>query len=247
MTDTPDTADKARTEALAAAEFDLVVAAHERRLGQFLVQMVGNRELAEDLLQETFLVAFRDRARLREVDDVTAWLFAIARNRALHALRTQRRREAGLRQLIALFRDVPANDPSELIGLRELLERHLAPDERALLILRYLHGFDASELGQIVDASPEAVRQRLSRLRRRLLQLTGDVAHAEPAPMAARPLDRSGPDRAQYRATDALTASDERRIARLLVPLAHVTPVRRRRPSPTLSWKGFRRARRGRS
>lgn len=233
MSDTPETPE----ETAFAAEFDLVVAANERRLGQFLVQMVASRELAEDLLQETFLVAFRERERLREVNNVSAWLFAIARNRALHALRTQRRREAGFRQLLALVRDVGADDPSEAVDIRELLERHLDADERALLILRYLHGFDANELGQIVDASPDAVRQRLSRLRRRLLEQVADDARAEPVP--TRPLDRSGPELFESR-SDALTTS-ERRLDALLAPLANLTPVAQRLPTKAFSWSRLRR------
>lgn len=227
--DTPD-------DAAFAAEFDLVVVAHERRLGQFLVQMLASREVAEDVLQETFLAAFRERQRLREVDNVSAWLFAIARNRALHALRTQRRREAGFRQLLALFRDAAADDPSEVVGIRALLERHLNADERALLILRYLHGFDANELGHIVDASPEAVRQRLSRLRRRLLEVDGDLAGAEPV----LPSNQSGPERVEYRA-EAANYPEDRRITGLLAPLARVTPVARRRPTKRFAWQRLRR------
>src|ERR1700740_2761737 len=63
----------------------------ETRLGRFLAQMVGNRALAEDLLQDSFYEAFRCRDQLGEVESPEAWLFGIARNRALVALRRHRR------------------------------------------------------------------------------------------------------------------------------------------------------------
>ena len=60
---------------------------HERRLGQFLVHVVRDRALAEDLLQETFLAAWRARDELDAVVNPESWLFGIARHRALRALR----------------------------------------------------------------------------------------------------------------------------------------------------------------
>lgn len=75
----------------ASAQIESLFAANERRLGQFLVQMVRDRALAEDLLQETFVSAFRARDQLAGVDDPSAWLFGIARHRALVSLRGTRR------------------------------------------------------------------------------------------------------------------------------------------------------------
>ena len=140
----------------------------ERRVGRFLVQMVHDRNLAEDLLQDTFHDAMRSRSQLLIAPNPEAWLFATARNRALSALRRERR---SLRARGRLPRVREQSEPGvqEVVALRDLLERHLGPDERALLLLRYLHGFDAGELAEIVGITPEAVRQRLSRSRRKLL------------------------------------------------------------------------------
>lgn len=144
----------------------------EARLGRFLAQMVDDRGLAEDLLQDSFYEAFRCRAQLREVANPEAWLFGIARNRALAALRRRRR----LRAALARFVGSPAageRDDFELLALRDLLQRHLDPEDRALLILRYLHGFDATELAAMTGRTPEAVRQRLARAKSRLIRAAG--------------------------------------------------------------------------
>jgi RNA polymerase sigma-70 factor, ECF subfamily len=132
------------------------------------MQMVRERDLAEDLLQDTFHDAFRARSQLNGSASPEAWLFAIARNRALSALRRRRRSRAALTRL-GRREGRKQQDAQEIVALRDLLERTLDPDERALLLLRYLHGFDASELAMIVGSTPEAVRQRLSRLRKRLI------------------------------------------------------------------------------
>src|ERR1700746_1181622 len=72
----------------------------ETRLGRFLAQMVGNRALAEDLLQDSFYEAFRCRDQLGEVENPEAWLFGIARNRSLVALRRRRRLRSALDRLV---------------------------------------------------------------------------------------------------------------------------------------------------
>jgi RNA polymerase sigma-70 factor (ECF subfamily) len=140
---------------------------HERRLGQFLAQVVRSRTLAEDLLQETFVVAVQERERLSSVENIEAWLYGIARNRALHALRTQRRARAALERLSSLL-DGRSQDPGEAVAVRDFLARNLPPDDRILLVLRYFHGFGATELAEMTGRSPEAVRQQLSRACRKL-------------------------------------------------------------------------------
>jgi len=157
----------------------------EGRLGRFLAQMVGNRQLAEDLLQDTFHDAFRLRDRLAEVENREAWLFGIARNRALSALRSRRRFRAALERLVQ--RPEPSErDDLELLALRDLLERHLEPDDRALLILRYLYGFDSGELAAMTGRTPEAVRQRLARAKARLIEAAG----RGPSPTVQKESDR---------------------------------------------------------
>jgi RNA polymerase sigma-70 factor, ECF subfamily len=144
----------------------------QARLGRFLAQMVGNRALAEDLLQDSFYEAFRCRDQLPAIENPEAWLFGIARNRALAALRRRRRLRGALERFAQ--RPEPAErDDLELLAVRDLLQRHLAAEDRALLILRYLHGFEATELAAMTGRTPEAIRQRLARARARLIRAAG--------------------------------------------------------------------------
>jgi RNA polymerase sigma-70 factor (ECF subfamily) len=149
------------------------------RLGKFLIQVVSDRALAEDLLQEVFVSALRDRKKLTEAKNAEAWLFGIARNHALAALRRRRRGRRALERL-GRERAKQAPDPAEAAAIRTHLEAVTSPEERILLVLRYLHGFDSAELGLIVGRSPEAVRQQLSRSRRRLIAALNDEAADEP-------------------------------------------------------------------
>jgi RNA polymerase sigma-70 factor (ECF subfamily) len=143
------------------------------RLGRFLAQLVGDRVVAEDLLQDTFHDALRHRGALGSVENPEAWLFGIARHRALVSFRSRRRLLRAVERLAQRARTQAVAEDLEVVAVRDLLERHLKPEERALLILRYLHGYDARELSVITGLSPEAVRQRLSRARARLLRASG--------------------------------------------------------------------------
>lgn len=141
---------------------------YESDLGKYLVQFVRDRALAEDLLQETFIDAYRASRAFPEIRNPRAWLFGIARNQALAALRRQRRLQRALARLV-LRNEQPAAIDSEASSILNLLESTLAPEDRALVLLRYLHEFNARELAEMTGRTPAAVRQRLSRARTRLL------------------------------------------------------------------------------
>jgi RNA polymerase sigma factor (sigma-70 family) len=161
-----------RSSDAAAERVGELFASLERRIGRYLAQMVGDRSLAEDLLQDTFHDALKARDQLDEVRSPEAWLYGIARHRALAALRRRRRFHRALARLERGFGWSLEEEP-DVLGVRELLERSVRPDERALLVLRYLHGFDAPELAEMTGRTPDAVRQQLSRARRKLLAAAG--------------------------------------------------------------------------
>lgn len=149
----------------------------EGRLGQFLFSFVGDRELARDLLQDTFVEALRESARLADIESPDAWLYGIARHRALRAVRRRGRLRAALGRL-GVERHDPHDLPEPQAGVMAVLRDHLAPEDRALLLLRYVHGLDGEELAAAVGISPSAARQRLSRVCRRLRPVLEDAGIA---------------------------------------------------------------------
>jgi RNA polymerase sigma-70 factor, ECF subfamily len=153
----------------AAATPEALFAAVEGRLGSFLAQLVPDRALADDLLGDVFETAVRRREELVRADDPAAWLFGVARRKALAAHRRRFRARVAFERLVHLR--APAAEESDadtVLAVRDVLSRTVSPDDRALLILRYVHGFDAPALARITGRSPEAVRQRLARASRRV-------------------------------------------------------------------------------
>lgn len=135
----------------------------EVALGRFLAQMIPERTLAEDVLQETFCVAWRERDRMpRDEAHRRGWMYTVARNVALHALRKQRR---GWRVVAALSAQSSNDDlaANEALEMRDLVARTLSPQDRSLFLLRYVHGFSAPELAGMTGLRPATVRKRLER------------------------------------------------------------------------------------
>ncbi len=146
--------------------FEALFAAHEDAVGRFLVLMVRDRTSAEDLCQETFLAAWKHLERGGHVEHERAWLLGIARHRALVYLRGWRRAGEAVSRLRA--HHAVLGDLQEPGDVRELLLDTLAPGERALVLLRYVHDFDGPELARLCGCSEQALRKRLSRAARKL-------------------------------------------------------------------------------
>lgn len=168
------------------AAFPLLYRRYERRLLAFLVPYVGDLALAEDLLQETFLRVFRQRASYEPRGAFRTWLFAIARNLALDHFRRRR----GSPEAIPLPQEegVAGTDPGwvpdatpDALGVlvgREaaaslraaLLE--LPEEDRAVILLSRLEGLRYREIAEILGSTEGAVKVRAHRalltLRKRL-------------------------------------------------------------------------------
>ncbi len=144
----------------------------------FLRGIVGDDEQARDLMQDTFYDAWRtaqqgippfDSASQEEAG-CRRWLFHVAYHRACSTLR--RRRIISWLPLESSNRDAYEDcsfesQIAESQAVRAALASLSSADASCLLLIA-VHDFTAGEVGQIVDASPEAVAKRFSRARRRL-------------------------------------------------------------------------------
>jgi RNA polymerase sigma factor (sigma-70 family) len=124
------------------------------------VALVGRQE-AEDCFQETLMSAIRAYPRLDAGANVRAWLFTIARRKAIDAHRSTRRRPLPVE-------DVPEPRPGETetngLGIdRELwaLVRALPAKQRGAVALRFVAGLSHAEVAQALGCSEEAARQSL--------------------------------------------------------------------------------------
>ncbi len=163
------------------AAFDAVFAAFRRRLYSYLVRMTRRRDVAEDLLQETFLRLAQHAKRLTAETQLGAWLFTVA-----HRLVQSWGRAQAVRAQLA--GDLPAHEPagsgrSPLEAVADsqtqlALERAFAalpPAYREVALLVGIEGMQPSEVAEILGIRADAVRQRLARARAQLAELLKEV------------------------------------------------------------------------
>jgi RNA polymerase sigma-70 factor (ECF subfamily) len=147
---------------------------HRVPLYRWLLRLVGDEALAEDLLRDVFLDVWRQAAAFEARSSVSTWLLAIARHKALSAPR--RRPDAQLDETIAASVADPADDPEAVLQnktradlLRHSLAR-LSPDHREVIDLVYFHGKSVKEVAQIIGIATATVKTRMFYARKKLAE-----------------------------------------------------------------------------
>ncbi|HWE60327.1 MAG TPA: sigma-70 family RNA polymerase sigma factor [Chloroflexota bacterium] len=174
--------------------FTSVVERYQGPLIQFLYGMVGNREQAEDLAQDTLIKAYEAMERRRSGQEFSAgWLFRIARNTAIDALRRKRLiswlpfgEEHESAVSAALPRSGPAGeDFAGTLADRELIQQVLRrlPDRyRACLLLRTVVGMSNGEIAETLGMSVRNVNTTLFRARERFRQVFTQLENTTAVP-----------------------------------------------------------------
>jgi len=174
-----------------AAAFDAVHEAFETRLFTFLLRLCRRRDVAEDLLEETWLRLVKHARRLRPDTRLAPWLFTVARHLHVSYLRSRALEDSAMDGLIGLWPlNLERTSPFEAAVASELqrrLERALASmplASREVLLLVGVAGLDQSEAADVCGITPEALRQRLSRARAALARaLAGDASAVATLPV----------------------------------------------------------------
>ena len=144
-----------------AAFMDLVRSRSEWLFG-IALQILRDIDRAEDALQDALVIAWRDLSSLRDPDRFDAWVHRVLTNVCIEQAGRERKRIANLYVLPV---EGPAA-PDELlsVGDRDQLDRgfrRLAPDERAILVLRHYVGYEPTEIAQLLGIPAGTVRSRL--------------------------------------------------------------------------------------
>jgi RNA polymerase sigma-70 factor (ECF subfamily) len=152
--------------------FDEIHDAFNTRLFNFLSRLSNRRDIAEDLLEETWLRFVKHSRRLRPETQLGAWLFTVARNLHVSYCRSRLVENSHVSDLIGLW---PCSScgpsPFEAVEASEAqrrLETALASlpiTYREALLLTAVEGLRPSEAAEICGVTGEAMRQRLSRAR----------------------------------------------------------------------------------
>jgi RNA polymerase sigma-70 factor (ECF subfamily) len=157
----PDRIDRAKRGDKEA--FTTLVLEHGDRLYSVAFRILRDAGRAEDAVQQTFLIAWRELPSLRDPDRLDAWLYRLLVNACYAEIRHTRRWLPGLR--LVHDEESPSVDDAQLgVARRDELDRafaRLSVEQRAVLVLHHYVGLSGAEIGEALNLSPGTVRSRL--------------------------------------------------------------------------------------
>ena len=148
---------------------------HRLAIYRWLLRLVHDEALADDLLSDVFLDVWRKATSFERRSSVSTWLLAIARHKALSARR--RRTDVELNVQLASTVADPADNPELVLQKknREELLRHslarLSPEHGEVIDLTYYHGKSIKEVAEIIGINEATVKSRTFYARKRLAEL----------------------------------------------------------------------------
>jgi len=206
----PDIRLMLRVRADDQAAFGELVERYQHRLVAVMHHLVGNADEAEDLAQEVFLRVYRTRAKYTPKAKFATWLFTIANNLALNALRDRKRKPVvpldpradpnasgpwptdGL----AGDRELPPTQSLQQTELADVVRRALDglnDRQRMAVVLNKFEDMNYAEIAEVMDLSTKAVKSLLSRARSRLREALQAYIYMDGPPPPSAPEDDDEP------------------------------------------------------
>ena len=147
----------------------------QARLLKFAYLQTGNAEIAEELCQEAYIKAFAAIASLDEPERVVSWLFRILKNLVFDRFRLVSVRSEKASEDLDLLEDpaVRQEGREDFLYIRELLQCLEAMD-RAVVLAVHLEGYSYCETAELLGLTEDAVRSRLQRARKKMLEKAKD-------------------------------------------------------------------------
>jgi RNA polymerase sigma-70 factor (ECF subfamily) len=168
-----DARDRALLERIAARDsgaLEAMYSHYHRRLARFLTRLTFRYELAEEIINDTLWIVWRQAGEFRGASSVSTWIVGIAYRRALQILRHVSVRPG----VMPVDEPAEPEDPANEVERRQLLARALAtlpPEQRLVLELTYFLGHSCEEIATITDCPVNTVKTRMFHARRKLRAL----------------------------------------------------------------------------
>lgn len=157
-----------------------LVARYRDRLGRYAVHMLGDREDAEEALQDAFVRGYRSLARCHDPERFGAWLYGILVNRCRTAgARAARRGRMFVRDEGAL-NGASQPGPVEHMGWDDVVRRalaRLAPEHREAFLLKHVEDLEYEEIALLTGAGISALKMRVKRARAQLQVILREAEH----------------------------------------------------------------------
>jgi RNA polymerase sigma-70 factor (ECF subfamily) len=160
--------------------YGALVSRYRDRLGRYAVHMIGDREDAEEALQDSFVRAYRSLARCDDPARFGAWLYGILVNRCrTTGARAARRRRIFVHDAHALD-GAAQGDGGDRLEWTDAVDRalaRLAPDYREAFLLKHVEDLEYEEIAELTGAGVSALKMRVKRARAQLQKYLREAEH----------------------------------------------------------------------
>lgn len=158
--------------------FEIFVKEHQQSLFRYLLSMTGDKDFAEEIMQETFIVTYKKVTSGTHIDNFSAWLRSVARNLVMSEKRKSKRLRFVRMQHVQLVLDnLHANEVDssrdvlkEQINALNMCLKKLKNRIREMLELYYDESLNSREIAERMGQRPDSVRHALSKARNVLLR-----------------------------------------------------------------------------
>ncbi len=161
--------------------YNLLVSRWEKRVYNYLLRLVRNREDALDLSQDVLLKAYQNLRKLDDIERFPSWLFRIAHNEAYSLLRRKRPEnddiDPAASEIAAALPPGPNMLPMETAIAVDAALRRLTPDQREAVVLKVYQGFKFEEMAEILECPVSTVKSRLYTALDLLKEMLAPISH----------------------------------------------------------------------
>ena len=147
--------------------FERLVADHERTVRALAMAYCRDASAADDVVQETFLRAWKSLDGLRDPSKVKTWIYSLARHAAIDQLRARKRRET---EELTVDVKAPEKRSDDLVDRVMRAVDGLREDYRQILLLRYVEKLSYGEIAESLGMTATAVGEKLHRVRKMVME-----------------------------------------------------------------------------
>jgi RNA polymerase sigma-70 factor (ECF subfamily) len=177
------TSDAALVRRVRAGDTDAyadLVARYRDRLGRYALHMLGNREDAEEALQDAFVRAYRSLPRCEDPERFGAWLYGILVNRCRTAGARAARRARRFVHDPAALETTPLPGPADQTEWDDVVRwalARLAPESREAFLLKHVEELEYEDIAHLTGAGVSALKMRVKRAREQLQAILREAEH----------------------------------------------------------------------
>ena len=157
-----------------------LVARYRNRLGRYALHMLGNREDAEEALQDAFVRAYRSLARCDDPERFGAWLYGILVNRCRTTGARAARRARRFVHDPAALETTPLPETADQTEWDDVVRgalARLAPESREAFLLKHVEELEYEDIAQLTGAGVSALKMRVKRAREQLQAILKEAEH----------------------------------------------------------------------